>query len=85
MNNIRIIEKWMGNISLHISHIKKHEATISKRQLLRILYRIGDDAATATHEINREIENVRQTNEKMQRQGPSEAELAGETQERTAS
>lgn len=56
--NIQILTKWMEDIGMHVDRIKEHDATISRRQLLRILYRLGDDAKKATAAIKEEMEHA---------------------------
>lgn len=55
MPKTKIVMKWLGSMSGHIEAIKSHEATISKRQLLRILYRLQDDLERAATGLEEEI------------------------------
>ena len=55
MPKTKIVMKWLGSMSGHIETIKFHEAIISKRQLLRIIYRLQDDLERAAAGLDEEI------------------------------
>jgi hypothetical protein len=55
MPKTKIVLKWLGAMSGHIEAIRTHEATISKRQLLRMLYRLQEDLERAASGLTEEI------------------------------
>lgn len=49
--DIKPILKWLTDVGDKIIEVKKHEATVSKRQLLRVIYALGDDVEQAIAHI----------------------------------
>lgn len=48
---LQAIERWLGYVLGCVNNIRENESTISRRQLLQILYSIGDSAINAIAEF----------------------------------
>jgi len=47
------VREWMRKVQLHVDYIRSHEAVISKRQALKVIYQFGDECGKALYEDSR--------------------------------
>lgn len=49
---------WLEEVAGHVMMIRKEEATVSRRQLLKIIYQFGDNAERALSDAKKILEKI---------------------------